>query len=113
MKTRNPVLTTAIACAAMALAALATAFALGHPRAGIALAAGLLVGSSNGYLAERGLSFGGAFRATSGFRMALLTIVSLGIGLVCGLDVAWLSLLGVGLSQLVLAGVAASILIRR
>ena len=113
MKTRNPVLTTAIACAAMALAAVTVALVLGHPRSGIALAAGLLVGSSNGYLAQRGLSFAGAFRATSGFRMALLTIVGLGVGLVCGLDVAWLSLLGVGLSQLVLAAVAASTLIRR
>ena len=113
MKTRNPVLTTAIACAAMALVALAIAFVLGHPRAGIALAAGLLVGSSNGYLARQGLSFGGAFRSTSGLRMTLLTAVAVGIGLLCGLDVAWLALLGVGLSQLVLAGVAASTLIRR
>ena len=106
MSSRNPVLTTAIACAAMAIAASGIAVALGHPRAGLALAAGLLVGSANGYLAERAVGFGVAFRATSLARLALLSAVGLGAGLLLGLDVAWWSLIGLAAAQFVLVGMA-------
>jgi len=40
MSTRNPILATVIACAAMALVAALGGVVLGHPRAGLALAAG-------------------------------------------------------------------------
>ena len=113
MTSRNPVQTTVIACAAMALAALLLWLALGHPRIGLALAIGLVVGSANGYLARRAIASGLGFRAASGARLAVLTVAGLGLGALLGLDVAWLTLLGLGLSQLVLAAVAASGLIRR
>jgi hypothetical protein len=113
MSTRNPILATVIACAAMALVAALGGVVLGHPRAGFALAAGLLVGSANGYLAKRALAAGFGFTAGSGARLAVLTVVGLGIGLLLGIDVAWLTLLGLGLSQAVLAVVAAGSLIRR
>jgi hypothetical protein len=113
MTTRNPVQTTVIACAAMALAALLLGLAFGQPRIGLALGIGLVVGSANGYLARRAISSGLGFRAASGARLAVLTVAGLGLGALLGLEVAWLTLLGIGLSQLVLAIVAAGGLIRR
>ena len=107
MSIRNPVTTTAIACAAMALAAILAALVVGHPRAGLALAAGLLIGSSNGYFAERALRSGLPFRATSLARLALLSIAGLAVGLLLGLDVAWLPIAGLAIAQVVLAVVAA------
>ena len=107
MSSRNPVTTTAIACSAVALGALVMALALGHPRAGIALGAGLLVGSVNGHFAERALRSPISFRATSLARMALLSVAGLAIGLLLGMDVAWLPLIGIAAAQLVLAVVAA------
>ena len=106
MNSRNPVLTTVIACAAMAFAASVIGVVLGHPRAGLALAAGLLFGSANGYLAERAVGLGVAFRATSLARLAVLSAAGLGAGLLLGLDVAWWSLAGLALAQFVLAGAA-------
>jgi hypothetical protein len=113
MKTRNPVLTTAIACAAMALAALAVALVLGHPRPGIAIAAGLLIGACNPFLASKALGFGGSFSATSLSRLLVLSAAGLGVGLLAGLDVAWLALIGIAAAQLVLAAVATVMLVRR
>ena len=106
MNSRNPVLTTVIACAAMALAASVIGVVLGHPRAGFALAAGLLVGSANGYLAERAVGLGVAFLATSLGRLVTLTAVGLGAGLLLGIDVAWLTLVGLAAAQFVLAAAA-------
>jgi hypothetical protein len=103
MKSRNPVLTTAIACAAMALAASATGLAVGQPRAGLALAIGLLLGSANGFLARLGVGLGGAFLATSMGRLVLLSTVGLGAGVLLGLDVAWWTLVGLAIAQFVLA----------
>ena len=107
MSTRNPLMTTAIACAAMAVAAALLALALGHPRAGFALGAGLVVGSLNGFLAERALRSAVPFRATSLARMAVLSVAGLAIGLLLGMDVAWLPLVGIAVAQIVLAVVAA------
>jgi len=113
MRSPSPVQTTAIACAAMAIAAFAAGSSAGHPRAGLALAAGLLIGSANGFLTLRALALGTAFQMTSILRLALLSLAGLGAGAMLGLDVAWLSLLGVAAAQLVLAVVAASLLLRR
>ena len=113
MNSRNPVQATVIACAVLALAGLALSAILGHPRAGLALAAGILIGSGNGFLAERALSLGGAFRATSLLRLALLSAAGLGAGLLIGLDVAWWSLVGLAAAQVVLALVAARAVVRR
>ena len=113
MNSRNPVLTTAIACAAMALAASGIAFILGHPRPGLALGAGLLIGASNGFLARRSLGFEGGFRATSIARLMVLSAAGLAAGLLIGLDVAWWALIGLATAQLVLAAVAVRELVRR
>ena len=113
MKSRNPVLTTAIACAAMALAASAIGLALGQARPAIALAVGLLIGSANGFLTLRALALGTAFPATSLLRLVILSAAALAAGALLGFDVAWLALLGVAAAQLILAGVSASALLRR
>ena len=107
MSSRNPVMTTVIACAAMAVGASVLALAVGHPRAGLALSAGLVLGSSNGYFAERALHSTIPFRATSLARMAVLSVAGLAIGLLLGMDVAWLPLIGIAAAQVVLALVAA------
>lgn len=112
MSTRNPVITTVGACAAIAVLAVVAALVLGHPRAGLALGAGLLIGSSNGLLASRALSAGISFRATSLGRLAVLTAAGLAAGLLLGLDVAVFALAGLAAAQLVLAAAAARSLAR-
>lgn len=112
MSTRNPVTTTLSACAAMAALAVAAALLAGHPRAGVALAAGLLIGSTNGVLASRALSAGISFRATSLGRLAVLTAAGLAAGLLLGLDVVAFALAGLAAAQLVLAAAAARSLAR-
>lgn len=113
MRSHNPVQTTVIACAAMAIAALALASLLGHLRPGLALSAGILIGSVNGFFAERALSSSLSFRATSTARLAVLTAAGLGVGLLVGADVFWWSLVGIAAAQLVLATVAGYTLVRR
>ena len=113
MNSRNPVFTTLIACAALAIAALALTALLGHPRVGLALAAGTMIGSTNGFLAERALSLGGGFRATSLLRLAVLSAAGLGAGVLIGRDVAWWSLIGLATAQLVLALMAARAVVAR
>ena len=112
MSTRNPVTTTLGACAAMAVLAVVAALLAGHPRAGLALAAGLLIGSANGLMANRALTAGISFRATSLGRLAILTVAGLAAGLLLGLDVAAFALAGLAAAQLVLAGAAARSLAR-
>ena len=53
------------------------------------------------------------FRATSIFRLALMTVVAFGAAFLIGLDHAWLVLIGVAAAQLVLVAVAARSLLRR
>lgn len=113
MKSRNPVLTTAIACVAMALAASATGLAFGQARPAIALSVGLLIGASNGFMARRALGFEAGFRATSIIRLMVLTAAGLAAGLLVGLDVACWAVVGIAAAQLVLAAVAARELVRR
>jgi hypothetical protein len=112
MTSANPVPTTVIACLAMALTAVLLAAVLGRFQAGLSLAAGLVIGSANGFFAMRALSSGLSFRATSTARLAVLTAAAVGCGLLIG-GPFWLAVLGVGLAQLVLAGVAARGLLRR
>jgi hypothetical protein len=79
----------------------------GRPRAGVALAAGLLIGSVNSWLARRSLRLNVGFRTASLGRLAVLTIVGLGVGLMLGVQNAPLTVVGLGVAQLLLAGVAA------
>lgn len=89
-----------------AAAGLAALTVSGHPRAGLALAAGLLVGSVNGLWARRSLGSELSFRATSLGRLAVLSAAGLAIGFALGTDVAWLTLAGLAVAQLALAGAA-------
>ena len=98
------------------LAAVVVAFALivaGHPRAGIAAGSGLALGSVNGLLAGRAFEAGMNPRVSGLMRLALLSAVAIAVGVLIGLDDAWLVILGVGAAQMVLVGVAARSLLRR
>ena len=96
----------ACACAAAACLALAVGLAAGQWRAGVALAAGLLLGAVNGPWARQTLSTGVSFRFLSLGRLAVLSAAGIGAGALLGLDVAWLPVLGLGAAQMALAGAA-------
>jgi hypothetical protein len=104
---------TGAASAVAALAVLALGLALGRPRGGLALAIGLLLGSLNGLLARRGLTSGLPMSATSLGRLAVLSATGLGVGLLLGVDVAWLVLIGLAAAQVLLAFAAAREMLRR
>jgi hypothetical protein len=109
---RDPVVITMAACTAGALAAVAGGLALGSWRGGLALALGLLIGSLNGHLARGALRAEVAFSVTSMGRMAVLTVLGVGVAALLGLQFAPLALLGIGAAQVVLA-VAAGIQVAR
>ena len=90
-------------CAGLSLVALSAA---GHPRIGIALAAGLLLGAANGYLARRALTAPLAFQTSSLLRLGLLTGCGLGVAALLGLQTAPFVIGGIAVAQLLLAGVA-------
>ena len=111
---------TAAASAAAAAAAVVVALALGQPRAGLALAVGLVLGSLNGVLARRGVGSGLPVSATSLARLAVLSAAGLRLPetegelqKLLGVDVAWLVLLGLAGAQLMLAFAAAREMLRR
>lgn len=100
--------------AGTALLAMCVLTLAGHPRAGLALGAGLLVGGLNGLWAQRTLGSEISFRATSLGRLGVLSAIGLAIGFALGTEVAWLTLAGLAAAQLMLAGSAlAEMLARR
>jgi hypothetical protein len=106
VRRENLVLRTTVACAVAALAALIGLAAAGRPLAGAAVGAGLLIGSLNGWLAERALGAGASFLATSLGRLALLSGAAIALAWAFGLQTAPLVLAGVAGAQLVLVAVA-------
>ena len=102
--TRRALRTVVAACWGGALVAVVATAVAGVPRAGLALAAGLVIGSLNGHLAVRALASEVSFRVSSMGRLAMLTAAALGAGFLLGTDVVWLALAGVALTSLVLAG---------
>jgi len=74
-------------------------------RAGAALAAGLLIGSANGFLAHRSLGLA-PFRMLSLGRLGLLSAAGIAVGLPLGVDVLWLVAVGLALAQVALTGAA-------
>lgn len=108
----EPLKTTVIACVAGALVAVAGAAAFGQWRVGAGLALGLLVGATNGFLARRALGIEASFGFTAMGRLALLSAVGLGLGLLLGLENVPLVLLGIAAAQLVLAVVASIAAVR-
>lgn len=89
--------------AAVAVLALAGLTLAGHPRAGLAIDLGLVVGAANGPLIQRSAQLGSAFGALAFARLLVLTVLGLGLGLLLGLDVLWLVMVGLAAAQLALA----------
>jgi hypothetical protein len=108
----SPLTATAAACLAGALIASAAGLALGSWRAGLAIALGLLVGATNGFLARRALGVEAGFGFTSMGRLALLSAVGVGLGVLLGLPLVPLVLVGIAAAQLVLAVVASVVAVR-
>jgi hypothetical protein len=97
---------TVIGCAVLALAIVVASTLAGHPGFGIGLAAGLLLGSFNGYVIQGMLGRRTPFRTASVVRLAGFSSLVLVAVLVFGTQ-AWTVPLGIGLAQLVM--VAASV----
>jgi hypothetical protein len=88
------------------MVALAAGAAMGHWRAGLAVALGLLVGSANGFLAQRTLQAGVGFSFLSLTRLLVLSVVGIGLAALIGIQLAPLTLGGIALAQLALAAAA-------
>lgn len=99
-------------CAGGAALAIPAAALLGAPALGLALAIGLLLGSVNGFMARRALAAELDFRLTSLGRLLVLSVAGLGLGFLLGMAAAPWVLVGIGLSQLALAAVAAAWAVR-
>lgn len=92
-----------------AAAAVVSAFVLtasGHPRVGLALASGFLLGAFTGVVALRSLHSGLPFRMASLYRLAVQSVLALGIGYLLGTDVIWVPVIGLVGSNVILAVVA-------
>lgn len=97
----------AFGCAALAVVAVGAGLVLARPVAGLAVATGLVVGASNGWLARRALGAQVDFRLAGLVRISVLTAAGLGLAALLGLDTLPLVMGGIGLAQLVLASLAA------
>src|SRR5205807_2252477 len=78
----------------------------GMERFGLALAAGLLIGSCNGYLARGAVGAELDFRATSVGRLLLLSAAALGVAALIDFSVMPFAIAGLGLAQVALAVVS-------
>jgi hypothetical protein len=108
----GPLTRTAVICCAGALLAVAAGLAFGSWRAGAAVAIGLVVGSANGLLGRSALRAEASFRVTSLMRVIALSAVGLGLGALLSIALVPLVLVGIGIAQLVLAGVAGYMAVR-
>ncbi|HEX6548306.1 MAG TPA: hypothetical protein VF134_06155 [Candidatus Dormibacteraeota bacterium] len=97
----------------IALGGLIVLTVLGQPRAGLALAVGLAAGSLNGPWVARSLKGELGFAFLSMGRLAVLTAVGVAVGFVLGAGLVWLTVLGLALAQLALAGAALRHLVAR
>jgi hypothetical protein len=103
----------ALACVAGAAAAVVAFSAVSRPLPGVALAAGLLLGATNGMAAARLLRLPIPFFASSLTRIVTLTMIGIAVGLALGFENIWLVILGLGVAQLVLAAAAVAQTVRR
>jgi hypothetical protein len=99
---RDTVVTSAVLATAITLLAGLT----GHLTFGLSVAAGLILGSGNGYLILAFINRGTPFVAGSMFRLTSITVLALMASLVFGLSM-WTAILGLAAAQLVM--VAASV----
>jgi hypothetical protein len=95
---------TVVACSILSVAAVALAIAIGHLAIGVGLAAGLLLGSANGYLIQGLINRGAPFVAASLLRILFFTSIVL-IAALSLREAAWPLALGIGLAQLVMVAV--------
>jgi hypothetical protein len=91
----------------LALAVLAVGGIVGQLRAALEVDIGLLVGSLNGPMIQRSVLLGARFGVLSLGRLALLSAIGLGIGLLLGSSLAWLVIAGIAGAQMVMAGAGA------
>jgi hypothetical protein len=96
----------ALVCAGAAVIAAVVGVLIGHPGPGAALATGLAIGSINGALAAKLIALPVPFLATSLLRIITLSLIGIAIGLAFGVANIWLVILGLGISQVVLAAAA-------
>jgi len=94
---------TVIGCAVLGSAIAVGAGLAGHLWIGIGVAAGLLLGSTNGYLIERLLGRGAPFVASSLLRLVALSVIAIGAALMFR-SYGWTVPLGIGVAQLVMVG---------
>ncbi|HKV87435.1 MAG TPA: hypothetical protein VJT78_05515 [Candidatus Dormibacteraeota bacterium] len=80
--------------------------ATGHPRAGLALACGLVIGAFSAVIALRTLYTGLPFRVVSLARLMVQSGLAVGVGYLIGTDVIWIPALGLALSHLILGSLA-------
>jgi hypothetical protein len=95
-----------------AVLAAGAGLAVSEWRGGLAVALGLLVGSTNGFMARRSLSMGASFQLTSLGRLAALSAVGVGLGALIGMTYVPLVLIGLGAAQIVLAVVSTLTVVR-
>ena len=103
---RRTVRNATVLALAAAGVALGTGLALGHAAQGLAVAAGVVLGSVNGMLVRRSVSVGAAFAALSLSRLLLLSLLALAASLVLGIREGWLIVGGIALAQLLLVTAA-------
>jgi hypothetical protein len=92
-----------VASAILALVATAISAVFGHIGIGLGVAAGLLLGSANGFAIEALLGHGTPFLAASMLRLVTLSALGLLLALALGIS-AWPVMIGVAGAQLVMVG---------
>ena len=95
---------TVTACALLAAAVVVVAAVIGHLSLGIGIAAGLLLGSANGYFIQALMGRGTPMVAGSLLRLVTLSLLAIGAALMLG-TAAWTVPLGIGVAQLVMVAV--------
>jgi hypothetical protein len=94
---------TVIVCAILALIATSIAGLFGQLSMGVGFAAGLLLGSANGYAIDALLGQSAPFLAASMLRLAGFSAVGLLLAVAIGIS-AWPVMIGVAGAQLVMVG---------
>jgi hypothetical protein len=92
---------TVTGCALLAVAVAAIAGVTGHISLGVGIAAGLVLGSLNGYLIQALLRRGTPFVAASLMRLVVFSLFALAAAVMMG-AAAWTVPMGIGAAQLVM-----------
>ena len=95
---------TVTACALLAAAIVGGAALIGHLPLGIGIAAGLLLGSLNGYFIQALMGRGTPMVAGSLLRLVMLSLLAIILALILG-AAAWTVPMGIGVAQLVMVAV--------